>query len=144
MIDIIEDLPNTDNVYGRKANLNARKDVLYNFYTRPTIPFRLECETPNARKELVSGISEAVSIIDKDPIEMTSGAFWFTFLILIIACFTLGIYNLIVVLCMMNPDMSEKAGDILNTILICVQATIMSGLVFRMSMPFRRYPGQQE
>ena len=144
MIDLIEDLPNTDNMFGRKVDLKSREDVMFNLYARPTIPFKLICESSSSRKELVSAISSTVEIIDTNYIEITAGAFYFTLLILVISCFTLGFYNLIVALCIRNPDMSEKAGDILNTVFICVHSTIMCGLVLRMSMPFRMYPGQQE
>ena len=141
MIDIIESLPNTDHQFDRPVDLNARKEIMYNFYTRPTIPFKLECESGDSRKELVSAISDTVEIVEKDYIDITSRAFFLTLLILVISCFTFFFYHMIVGLCMLNPDMSEKAGDILHTIFICVQSTIMTGLVFRMSMPFRRFPG---
>ena len=70
VIDLIEDLPNTDNVYGRKVDLKSREDVMFNLYTRPTIPFKLECESSSSRKELASAISSTVSIVDNNYIQM--------------------------------------------------------------------------
>ena len=36
-----------------------------NFYTRPTIPFKLGCEAPNARSDLVKKISEIFELIEE-------------------------------------------------------------------------------
>ena len=41
VIDIIQDST------GSKGDLRKRKYVELDFWTRPTIPFKLECETPN-------------------------------------------------------------------------------------------------
>ena len=49
---------------GDKGNLTARKDAMLGFYTRPTIPVELECESPGYRKALAKEIEETALLIE--------------------------------------------------------------------------------
>ena len=51
---------------GSKGDIETRKDVLLSFYTRPTIPFNLECEVPNYKQNLVSEISSTMILLNGD------------------------------------------------------------------------------
>ena len=47
---------------GRVPDLESRKNVIYNFYTRPTIPLKLECESQ--KQEILDQIQITMLTID--------------------------------------------------------------------------------
>ena len=45
-------------------NTSWRKSVMFSLWTRPTIPFKLECESEFIKQDIASQISKIVQIID--------------------------------------------------------------------------------
>ena len=43
-----------------------RKSVLFSLWSRPTIPFKLECEYPNAKQDIISKIYEEAGGMNAD------------------------------------------------------------------------------
>ena len=52
MVEIIE-----NSAGGSPSITNQRKNVMLDFYTRPTIPFVLECDSQGYKKNLATEIS---------------------------------------------------------------------------------------
>ena len=49
---------------GSRSITDQRKDVWLDFYTRPTIPFKLECESQGYKKNLAAEISSTAKTIN--------------------------------------------------------------------------------
>ena len=43
---------------------SIRKSVMFSLWTRPTIPFKLECESGTIKQDIASQISESIQIIN--------------------------------------------------------------------------------
>ena len=93
MIDFIEGLSVKVNGNNQEINPLFRQDVMFKLYTRPTIPFKLECESPNSRQNLASMISSTVTLHNNHDIEIVTGAFWITFVVLAGSCIVMYLYN---------------------------------------------------
>ena len=59
VVQIIE-----ESVAGSASQTESRKNVMLDFYVRPTIPFELECESQGYKKNLVSEISFTTETIN--------------------------------------------------------------------------------
>ena len=70
----------------RNHDTSLRKNVMFSLWTRPIIPFKLECEHLNAKENIVSEIQDTVLYLNGDSsITLTSYGYAFQALLSLFA-----------------------------------------------------------
>ena len=100
-------------------------------YTRPTIPFKLECETTNAKSDLVLKISNMYNHIEEsdgvdDKINYRFRQLIFVYIGLLIALFVEGGIEG----AMIQMWENDEKADIFDTTFTCLHALVGAILIF--------------
>ena len=113
------------------------------FYTRPTIPFKLECEALNNKQKLIKEISEIQAILkslsvwnlwyDEGRFTMLFLIFWFAYFgKVIVGSFLLLIIGLV----------GPRVRDIVDTIYITLFSICYTVALYNESSNLRSYPSR--
>ena len=114
-----------------------RKSVLFSLWSRPTIPFKLECEYPNAKQDMISKIYESAGGMNPNENILREGY--------INAIFVLG-YLIIAQLSMVFIlGCARVCGgvivlDVCDTILVSAHAFVGAFYIHKITQPLLSFP----
>ena len=130
-----------ESVAGSVSQTESRKNVMLDFYVRPTIPFEPECESRGYKKNLVSEISLTAETLDSISFASLSLSTAGVATGFIMACISHCLYGCTYFLkpCVKDESVHEKIG----TVYLSMQTFCSVIFVAMMSVDFFAFPARK-
>ena len=113
---------------------------MFSLWTRPTIPFKLECESGTIKQDIASQISESIQIING----VEEHAFIANLGFLIAMFISTGVFLFATLPASPSQGCckNEIASNICHTIMICVHTSFLLWLLYIINRPLLEFPGK--